>query len=145
MAYSTRKKYPTDLTDAEWEILKHMIPEAKPGGRPEKYPKREIMNAIRYVTRTGCQWRNIPNDFPPWESVYYYFRCWRMDGVWKRIHDRLRGDVRESEGRHRQPSAAVIDSQTVKTTEKGGLAAMMRVRKSRDANATSWSTFLASC
>jgi putative transposase len=141
----TRKKYATDLSDIEWKILTPLVPKAKYGGRPEKYPKREIMNAVRYVVRTGCQWRNLPNDFPPWESVYYYFRRWRLDGVWKRIHDRLRGDVRESEGRQRQPSAAIIDSQSVKTTEKGGLAGMMQARKSKGASATSWSMFLASC
>lgn len=116
----TKSRYPTDLSDAEWELLEPLVPSAKSGGRPEKYPKREIINGIRYVTRTGCAWRLLPRDLPQWDTVYHYFRKWRKDGTWKTIHDKLRGDVRQQAGRKRLPSAAVIDSQSVKTTEKGG-------------------------
>jgi putative transposase len=116
----SRQPYPTDLKDSEWQILAPLIPAAKPGGRPEEYPKREIVNAILYVVRTGCAWRFVPNDLPPWGIVYHYFWPWRRDGTWKRINDTLRGDLRVLEGRTRQPSAAIIDSQSVKTTDRGG-------------------------
>jgi len=90
----SRKPYPTDLNDTEWQILAPLIPAAKPGGRPEAYPKREIVNAILYVLRTGCAWRFVPNDVPPWGIVYHYFWHGRRDGIWKRITDGLRGDLR---------------------------------------------------
>jgi putative transposase len=117
------------LTDAEWAVLTPLIPKAKRVGRPEKYGKREIVNGIRYLTRTGCAWRLLPHEFPPWVAVYHYFRAWRKDGTWKVIHDKLRGDVRERAGRKREPSAAVIDSQSVKTTEKGGRTATTQARR----------------
>ncbi|HEU0183823.1 MAG TPA: IS5 family transposase [Blastocatellia bacterium] len=112
--------YPSDMTDREWEYIKDMIPAAKPGGRNRVTDMRRTLNAIFYLTRTGCAWRYLPLEYPPWQTVYGYFRKWRLDGTWQRIHDRLRGDVREQEGRERQPSAAIIDSQSVKTTDRGG-------------------------
>jgi len=134
-----RLPYPTDLTDHEWHVIQHLVPQAKPGGRPEDYPKREILNAIFYLLRSGCSWRMLPHDLPPWRIVYYYFWTWRRDGTWQIMHDLLRGDVRAAGGKRRQPSAGIIDSQSVKTTEKGGSAASTRTNRSRGASATSWS------
>lgn len=112
--------FPSDQTDREWEYIKPSVPAAKPGGRNRTTDMRLVLNAIFYITRTGCQWRYLPREYPPWQTVYGYFRRWRKDGTWQRLHDQLRGDVRQQQGRNRQPSAAIIDSQTVKTTDRAG-------------------------
>ncbi len=135
-----RQPYPTDLTDREWALLAPYVPRAKPGGRPEKYPKREILNGIFYIVRGGGAWRLLPHDFPPWQIVYHYFWIWRQDGTWPLMHDLLRGDVRAAAGKRRQPSAGIIDSQSVKTTEKGGSAGTMRANRSKAASGISSST-----
>jgi putative transposase len=112
--------YPSDLTDREWHLIKHLIPPAKPGGRPRRLDMRLVLNAIFYVVRGGIAWSMLPREYPNRKSVYHYLRLWRLDGTWQRIHDRLRGDCRAAVGRYRQPSAAILDSQSVKTTEVGG-------------------------
>jgi putative transposase len=115
-----RKPYSTDLTNAQWARIAPLIPPAIPGGRRRTVNVRDVVNAILYFVRTGCQWRNIPHEFPPWGTVHYYYRRWRLDGTWQKIHDASREQVRtEKEGRAATPSAAIIDSQSVKTTEKG--------------------------
>jgi len=136
----TRQPYPSDLTHAEWAQVCRVVPAPKKGGRPAKYPRREIVNALLYVARTGCQWRALPHDLPPWRIVYWYFMQWKRDGTLDRLMDLLRGDLRVAEGRQRQPSAAIIDSQSVKTTEKGGPAATTRASRSTAGNGISWWT-----
>jgi putative transposase len=133
MLQRSRQPYPTDLNDKEWAVIEPYVPPPKTGGRPAKHDRREIMNGIAYVLRSGCAWRLMPHDLPPWTTVYDYFRQWRIDGTWERINTALREQLRTSIGREAEPSAAIIVSQTVKTTKKGG-AATRPARKSRDAN-----------
>jgi putative transposase len=116
----SRKRYTSDLTDTEWGQLAPLIPPAKPGGRPRTIDTREVVNAIFYLLRSGCAWRLLPHDFPCWHTVYDYFRKWRKAGLWEQIHTYLRAQVRVSAAREADPSAAILDSQTVKTTERGG-------------------------
>ena len=130
-----RPSYPTDLTNALLTILEPQIPPAKPSGRPRATDMREVINAIFYLLRSGCAWRLLPHDFPPWSTVYTYFRQWKKDGTWKLIHDTLHEKCRRQDGRESQPSAAIIDSQSVKTTEKGGPKGLMYISKSKAENA----------
>ena len=116
----TRKPYPTDLTDAQWEVLKPHLPAPNKRGAPRTINLREIINALLYLARTGCQWQMLPHDLPPWQTVYEYFKQWREDGTWDRLNRELRIKVRELENPDGEPSAAIMDSQSVKTTEMGG-------------------------
>jgi transposase len=124
-----RRRYPTDLTDAQWAVLEPLVPAPKSGGRPAAHGRREIVDAILYVLRGGGAWRLLPHDFPPWQTVYYYFRVWRLDGTWERINAVLRERVRLKAGRPATPSAAILDSQSAKTTEKGGPVATTGPRR----------------
>jgi len=135
----TRRRYPSDLTNPQWAQVCRFIAAPKPGGRPAKYDRREIVKALLDISRTGGQGRALPHDLPPWTIVSWSFRGWKNDGTLDRLMDQLRGDVRVAEGRSRQPSAAVLDSQSVKTTERGGRTASMQGRKSTAASGTSWS------
>ena len=134
----SRQSYLTDLSDEEWAILQPLVPQAKLGGRPRVHHTRELLDAIFYVVRGGCAWRLLPHDFPPWQTAYHYFRVWRLDGTWERVHTTLREQTRRQAAREPTPSAAIVDSQSVRITEKGGSAATTEPRKQMAANATFW-------
>ena len=113
--------YPTDLTDRQWHLIKPLIPPPRPGGRPRTVEMRQLINAILFLVVTGAQWRMLPREYPNWKTVYHYFRLWRADGTWQRIHDTLRAAVRRRAGRHKHATAGCLDSQSVKTTHVKGL------------------------
>ncbi len=126
-----RKRYPTDLTDAQWERLRPLLErDPSKGGRPRTYALREIVNALLYVLRGGISWRAIPHDLPPWESVYDHYRRWKREGTLERVHDALRQELRLASGREATPSAVILDSQSVRTTEKGGREATTAAKAS---------------
>lgn len=137
-------RYPSDLTADEWAVVSPLIPPAKHGGRHREVDVREVLNAIFYVLATGCQWRALPKDLPARSTVHDYAMLWAWDGTLQRIHDTLAAETRQRAGRMRNPSLAIIDSQSVKSAEKGGRAsirrAMTRRRGSRVRSATSSST-----
>ena len=120
---ATRVAYPSDLTDKQWAEVAPLIPAAEPGGRDREVNMREVLNGILYLVRGGVSWRMLPHDLPPWGTVHYYYRRFRLDGTWIKIHDIIRRRVRKKAGRKVNPSAGIMDSQSVKTTKKGGLAA----------------------
>jgi len=138
MSMQVRKSYDSDATDGEWALIGALLPLHPPRGNDPRISKREIVNAIFYVNKHGCTWRGLPHDFPKWQTVYGYFRYWTKAGVWDRINTSLRGKVREAEGKESEPTAAIVDSQSVKTTEKGGSMGMMRARRLTVANVISW-------
>ena len=137
-----RKPYPTDLTDEQYEKIARHVEKAKSGrtGRPRKHSYRELLNAIFYQLRSGGAWRLLPHEFPPWPSVYAYFRLWSEDGTLEAIHSALRRDVRMQAGKAPDPTVVIRDSQSVRTTEKGGSGATMPRSRSRGGSATSPST-----
>jgi len=132
--------YPSDLTNAQWKLLRPLLAAARPqrhgGGRPRQHSLRRVVNAVLYVVKTGCQWRQLPRNFPPWKAVHEQFRRWRRDGVWEQVSQALRRIGRVAQGRKPEPTLAIVDSQSVKTVLKGGRAATTPARRSRAASAT---------
>jgi transposase len=116
---SSPLRYPSDLTDEQWALIEPMVP-VKPGGRPAKYPRRRIVEAVLYLNRTGCSWRQLPHDFPPWDTVYWYFKRWNAEGTTDRIHQALRDAARDAAGRDPMASAGIVDAQSVKGADTVG-------------------------
>jgi transposase len=141
--------YPSDLTDSQWAKLEPLLQEAvadrHPGGRPRKYPLRRVTDAVLYVVKTGCQWRQLPVDFPPWQTIYQQFRAWRLRGTWERVTKSLREQGRKAGGRSPTPTVAIIDSQSAKTALKGGGGVTMQAKRSKGVSGTSRSTRKATC
>jgi transposase len=139
----SKLRYPSELTDEEWALIAPLIPPAKPGGNKRTVDEREIVNGLMYILSTGCQWAALPRDLPPRSTVNDYFRRWDYDGTLDRIHHALYVQCREKAGREASPTAAIIDSQSVKSAEKGGVRSirmvMMRAKGSKARSGTSWS------
>ena len=133
--------YPSDLTDKQWSKLEPLLNESRgnrhAGGRPRQHAQKRVVDALLYVVKTGCQWRQLPSNFPPWKTVHEHFRLWRDSGVWERIVQQLREQGRKAGGRNATPTVAIIDSQSAKTALKGGGAVTMRAKKSKGASGTS--------
>jgi transposase len=134
-----KTSYPSDLTDKEWALFEPLLPVSWKNGRPPRHEMREIINAIRYFLRTGCQWRYLPGEFPPWKTVYWWWNKWSKEGVWEQIHDHLAGKLRQKQGRDASPTAAIIDSQSVKASQKGAVVRSDTTpeRRSKAENVTS--------
>lgn len=141
--------YPSDLTDKQWAKLEPLLQAGRKnrhaGGRPRKHDLRRVVDALLYVVKTGCQWRQLPVDFPPWKSVHEQFRAWRDEGTWEGVTRALREQGRKAGGRSPTPSVAILDSQSAKTALKGGNEVPMRARRSKGASGTSRSTRKATC
>lgn len=137
--------YPSSLKDREWAVISAAIPPGIKSGRPRKWSARVMLDAIFYVEKTGCQWRQLPSDFPPWKRVYNTYWRWRERGIWDRVLTVLREELRVKQGRNAQPSVAIVDSQSVKTVAKAGNAATTRARRPRVASGTSRSIRKGSC
>jgi transposase len=133
--------YPSDLTDKQWSKLEPLLNESRgsrhAGGRPRKHALRRVVDALLYVVKTGCQWRQLPSNFPPWKTVHEHFRLWRDSGVWERVVQQLREQGRKAGGRNATPTVAIIDSQSAKTALKGGGAVTTQAKRSKDASGTS--------
>ena len=119
---SSPRRYDSDLTDEQWQLIEPLLPPPATAGRREKHPRREIVNAILYMVRTGCAWRLLPREFPPWQTVFWYFKRWRADGSLDRLHDALRDQLRDADGRDPMVSAAIVDAQSVKGADTVGRA-----------------------
>lgn len=126
--------YPSDLTDAEWSILRPLLPQRKARGRKREVDFRRVLNGVFYLNKEGCRWRALPKEYGPWQTVYHYFRLWRISGLWQQLNDKLRVRERQAAGRKAQPSVGILDSQSAKTTSKKGFAATTRVKRSKVAN-----------
>ena len=135
-----RGGYASPTSDKEWERILPQLPKEKVRGRPRKHDLRQIVDGIFYLLQSGCQWDMLPKDFPPWQTVYRYFRDWRMDGTWARLHDALYRDIRDLEGREESPSFAIVDSQSVKTgPDAREIVGFDAGKRSRAASVISWS------
>jgi putative transposase len=126
--------YPSDLSDAEWAVLRPLLPTRKPRGRKREVDFRTVLNGVFYLNKEGCQWRAIPKEYGPWQSVYHYFRLWRISGLWQQLNDKLRSRERTAAGHAAQPSVGIIDSQSAKTTAKRGFVGTTRAKRSKAAS-----------
>jgi putative transposase len=142
MATPHRNPYPSDLSDAEWDILKPLLPRPKGFGHPVEVDFREILNGIFYVHRTGCPWEMLPHELPPYTTLYHYFQKWQRKGIWQPMHDQIRHQLRQTLGRDDDSSGAIADAQSVKTTEtRGKSPGAMVARRLKGVSATSSSIF----